>query len=740
MKQIATLLFFLVASVMFGQNQTTFNVDMSCADVNFTNVYVTGPWCGWCNAQPYNLMSDADGDGIYTVTVDLPNGSVEYKYMVDDWASQENLVDDMQNGGTCAPVTDYANYANRLTDAGATTNDVYGSCTACPTPSCDLLTIPFGDPTTIMPWTPVADAVLPEASQTWDPSGAMIIGGTNTTTNGRAYVYQFLTNSMNYNNSSSIDVAFDIKVINPLVGAALHLQNEFPGLGTVNNFDLQNAGINTSTWTHLSYTFNGVTAGTLFRMQFNIAAGAFVGAGGSVMIDNITVTCNGGGGVAGCTDAAAANYNPAATIDDASCLYTTTFNADMSCADVAFTNPYVTGPWCGWCGAQAYNLLTDPDGDGVYSVSVDLAAGTIEYKYMVDDWASQENLVDDMQNGGTCAPVTDYANYANRTTPAGSSTNDAYGKCGACNVTLYNVTFQVDMNQYAGTFTTPEVNGTFNGWCGNCFQMTDANGDNIWEATTQLAAGAYEYKFSHDSWTGQETLTEGSTCTITTNGFTNRTLNLTGDVVLPVVCWESCSACEYPFVGNFAFFAGGKCNLPWLVSAVVIDPATGQGVTDVIWSNGGTMDTLDVTTVAPLSGYIPTTFQTGYEVMITIADLSGAIQFQTTYPMQYIDGMYYDVTFATPMSPFYYDCGAVEELSSKLVIFPNPSNGNIQINGAFSGPYHVSVIDVNGRIVHKERFQSANAFLNVGHLADGVYQLQLSNDEKIESSTIIIKH
>ena len=43
-----------------------------------------------------------------------------------------------------------------------------------------------------------------------------------------------------------------------------------------------------------------------------------------------------------------------------------------------------------------------------------------------------------------------------------------------------NVTFQVDMNNYTGTFTAPEVNGTFNSWCGNCAAMTDADGYNVW--------------------------------------------------------------------------------------------------------------------------------------------------------------------------------------------------------------------------------------------------------------------
>ena len=33
------------------------------------------------------------------------------------------------------------------------------------------------------------------------------------------------------------------------------------------------------------------------------------------------------------------------------------------------------------------------------------------------------------------------------------------------------------MNQVTDAFTTPEVNGTWNSWCGNCNPMNDADGD-----------------------------------------------------------------------------------------------------------------------------------------------------------------------------------------------------------------------------------------------------------------------
>lgn len=106
------------------------------------------------------------------------------------------------------------------------------------------------------------------------------------------------------------------------------------------------------------------------------------------------------------------------------------------------------------------------------------------------------------------------------------------------------ITFRLDMNNYPAPFNTPEVNGTFNGWCGsNCNPMSDVNGDNIWETTIDLPAGSYEYKFALDNWTAQENLTPGSPCTVTAGVFTNRTLTVTGNEVLPTYCWESCNAC-----------------------------------------------------------------------------------------------------------------------------------------------------------------------------------------------------
>ncbi len=110
------------------------------------------------------------------------------------------------------------------------------------------------------------------------------------------------------------------------------------------------------------------------------------------------------------------------------------------------------------------------------------------------------------------------------------------------------------MSEYIGPpFTTPEVNGTFNNWCGSCWAMTDDNGDNIWEFTALMAAGdTVEYKFSADGWNIQEDLDSTGNCvTVAFDpgapngwGYVNRYLVVDSEVELDAVCWNSCSECQ----------------------------------------------------------------------------------------------------------------------------------------------------------------------------------------------------
>ena len=81
--------------------------------------------------------------------------------------------------------------------------------------------------------------------------------------------------------------------------------------------------------------------------------------------------------------------------------------------------------------------------------------------------------------------------YTNRTLTVSEDTTlpvVCWESCDPCSSgpASYNVTFEVDMNAVSQSFTAPEINGAFNGWCGNCWQMTDPDGDNVWEYTVYL--------------------------------------------------------------------------------------------------------------------------------------------------------------------------------------------------------------------------------------------------------------
>ena len=202
----------------------------------------------------------------------------------------------------------------------------------------------------------------------------------------------------------------------------------------------------------------------------------------------------------GCTDTEACNYNSNAVCNNGSCVY-------PGC-----TNPQA----CNFdptAGCDDGSCLT------VYGCSDPVACN---YNSIV--------VCDD----GSCI----YPGCAN---PQAANYNSLAG-CddGSC---LFAVTFKVDMNYVTG-FTTPEVNGSFNGYCGGCLIMTDIDLDGIFESTTSILEGNYTYKFAHDSWTGQENLTQSSSCTANIGSYTFRSLTVAGNTILPVVCWSSCVSCS----------------------------------------------------------------------------------------------------------------------------------------------------------------------------------------------------
>jgi len=102
----------------------TFSVNMNAYTGSFTTAFVSGTFNGWSgNANP---LTD-NGSGIWSTTIALPYNNYEYKFQVDEWASQEVFA----GGEDCTMQS--GNYVDRTieVDGDETLCYDWNSCQAC---------------------------------------------------------------------------------------------------------------------------------------------------------------------------------------------------------------------------------------------------------------------------------------------------------------------------------------------------------------------------------------------------------------------------------------------------------------------------------------------------------------------------------------------------------------------------------------------------------------------------------
>jgi hypothetical protein len=474
---------------------TVFNVDMNCDSSSFGFVHLESPSFGWCGGCV--PMSDPDGDNVHSVTVDLPLGNFEYKYAVDNFSNQEDLVDDMLAGGACAPITDYFSYANRLVSviAGTTTYDTYGSCDAC-LPGCtDSLALNFDPLANFDSGTCVycTYGCTDTLACNFDPLATCDDGSCLT----------------NYGCTDALACNFD-PLANCDDGSCL------TNYGCMNpaalNYDSLATCPDSCIFPQVTYGCTDSTAlnyNPLATIDDSSCVYCVYGCMDSLACNfNVLATCDDGSCLTnyGCTDTLACNFDPLANCDDGSCLI------NYGCTDTLACN---------------FDPLANCD-DGSCLINygcTDTLACNFDPLAACDD--------------GSCLSVygcTDplATNYDPLATCEDSSC--VYG---------YYVTFQLDLRGVTSiSYIIPEVNGMFNGWCGNCNPLEDLDGDSIWETTLLLDSGTYEYKYSVDNFTVEENLFAGDSCTVSNFGFTNRILHVDQDTILPPVCWELCDDCD----------------------------------------------------------------------------------------------------------------------------------------------------------------------------------------------------
>jgi hypothetical protein len=413
--------------------------------------------------------------------------------------------------------------------------------------------------------------------------------------------------------------------------------------------------------------------------------------------------------------------------------YAVTFQVDMQNV-ASFTTAEVSGSFNEWCGGCF--PLADDDGDGIWTGTAMLPEGIYQYKFVYDSGVGQENL-----SVGLPCTVTSFES-TNRALEVSSDVAlpvvcwEACTDCASA-PSFFDVTFRVDMNGVVG-FNTPEVNGTFNNWCGSCFPMTDANGDNIWEATTSIQEGNYEFKYSYDNWTGSEQLTSGDPCTVTNGNFINRSLSVTNDTTLNVVCWAQCDPCSAPETVSVTLNVdlGAITANSVEVSGTFNDYCLGCQPMTALGNNQYAI-TLDV---LPGVHYYRFTINGGTDLE-SLSEGTCTVGFKFGLVRELIVSE--DVNVAMVCWESCEACPtSVNELTNSLVaVYPNPANTMVQLALRESWNAEYRIVDATGRVVLSGQTLGKTLLdISTELLNEGFYEVVLTDGARTAVSKLMIQH
>ena len=226
--------------------------------------------------------------------------------------------------------------------------------------------------------------------------------------------------------------------------------------------------------------------------------------------------------------------------------FNVTFQVDMNAVAVLNDTVSVAGSFQAAAGFPAdwtpgSTILTDANSDGVFDITVQLPAGSYEYKFLNgSNWGTDEGVPGACQvNGNRGLTVTGDMTIA----------VVCFGSCVACPtiVDTTDVTFQVDM-RYRTIQATVSIAGDFQGdvpgagwsdWTPGATTLSDSNNDSIYTLTVRLPAGTYAYKYINGTAWGQDESVPGA-CAVNNNR--ELVVSGTAPIVIPVHCFASCAA------------------------------------------------------------------------------------------------------------------------------------------------------------------------------------------------------
>ena len=226
---------------------------------------------------------------------------------------------------------------------------------------------------------------------------------------------------------------------------------------------------------------------------------------------------------------------------------TVTLSVDMSNETVSPNGVHVAGSFQGW--DPGATMMTD-NGDGTwsYTFTSDTAAA-YQYKFINGNaWGFDETGIPEV-----CAYGGNRQIEVDGVTSELSSMA-CFNNCLACGVDSTLVRFRVDMtNEDVSPFGV-HVAGDFQGWDPASTELTDPDGDMIYEhlAVLDTAIASIEYKFINgDDWSDPNENLTGFECA---NQFGNRVFDFEGqnEYILSsnaagdAYCYDACTSCVLP--------------------------------------------------------------------------------------------------------------------------------------------------------------------------------------------------
>lgn len=291
MKYLYTLFAISIAFNSYSQVNKTYTVYVPSGT---NEVMMTGPWWEWNDAAgaPATELSD----GVWQLTIDqednIANPNVthfEYLWVVD--GVREDLIDNAADGGCANRIdagelnTDYFSYANRKAAVDVDVVDnAYGTCSF-------LTSTDFETDASLRGWEGIGDgAITAEASITrvttgGNTGGALALYG-KTPGAGKNYQFRVVDADYNYFNGGTVTVSFDAKKDTFVNGDIFF---------NINSTRENLTATITNTWQNFSFDVDVSPTNNVneLSLRFELITGAIVDAGGTVLVDNLSITTSG---------------------------------------------------------------------------------------------------------------------------------------------------------------------------------------------------------------------------------------------------------------------------------------------------------------------------------------------------------------------------------------------------------------------------------------------------------------